>query len=123
MNVVGDVLRVYTTLANPPKQKIVLYVGAGLFLWFNTEARRRPAQMPVALGEAPGISHDCFLDCGRVTAFTAPELDQAEHCGRASDKFLLRVAVEIESRATTLTTGQRKTVVSALRHATGASSQ
>ena len=36
---VGDVLRVHTTHANPLKTKIVICVGNGLFLWFNTEPR------------------------------------------------------------------------------------
>jgi len=89
---VGDVLRVHTTLANPPKEKIVLYVGtyagADLFVWFNTDRRKRPAQMAVTQGEAPGISRNCFLDCGRVTTFSARELSCAVPCGRASNQFL-----------------------------------
>jgi hypothetical protein len=118
---VGDVLRVYTTLAKTPKQKIVLYVGTAqqLFVWFNTEPRQRPAQMPVAAREAPGIPHDCFLDCGRVTVFTERELANAENCGRASRVFLLRVAEEIEVRAVTLATGHRKAVALALRQEAG----
>jgi hypothetical protein len=113
---VGDVFRVHTTLTSPPKKKIVLHVGGGLFLWFNSDPRRsRPAQMQVGSGEVPGISHACFLDCGRVTVFTALELQEAEYCGHASDVFMLRVAEEVEFRATTLTMGQRKTVGSALR--------
>jgi hypothetical protein len=114
---VGDVLRVRTVLTNPPKQKIVLYVGTAqqLFLWFNTEPRKRPAQMSVAAHEAPGIVHDCFLDCGRVTVFTEHELANAAHCGRAPLIFLLRVAEEIELRAVTLATGHRNAVALALR--------
>jgi hypothetical protein len=73
--------------------------------------------MPVARGEAPGISHDCFLDCGRITAHSARELEQAEDHGRASNAFLLRVAEEIELRATTLATGHRKAISNALREA------
>jgi hypothetical protein len=113
---VGDVLRVRALLANPPKQKIVLYVGTAqkLFLWFNTEPRKRPAQMSVAPHEAPGITHDCFLDCGWVSVFSERELANAEHCGRAALIFLLRVAEEIELRAVTLAAGHRKAVVRAL---------
>ena len=119
---VGDVLRVHTTLTKPPKHKIVLYVGhhagADLFLWFNTNPRReRPAQMSVAPNEAPGITHNCFLDCGRVTTFTAYELERATRLGRASDLFLARVAQEIELRAITLVTGHRKKIVNAIETA------
>jgi hypothetical protein len=117
---VGDVFQIHTSLVNPPKQKIALYVGRlgsiDLFLWFNTEARRnRPAQMRVAPREAPGISRDCFLDCSRVTTFLQRELEDAVPCGRASRAFLLRVAQEVEARAVTLTNAQRKAVVVSLK--------
>jgi len=46
------------------------------------------AQMAVTQGEAPGISRNCFLDCGRVTTFSARELSCAVPCGRASNQFL-----------------------------------
>jgi hypothetical protein len=114
---VGDIFRIRTTLVTPPKQKIVVYVGSGLFLWFNTEARQRPAQMSVSSGEVPGISRDCFLDCGRVTVFPERERNLAVLCGRANENFLLRVAQEIEERAITLVTGHRKAVAIALRGA------
>jgi len=65
---VGDIFRVHTSLANPPKIKIALFVGNGMFLWFNTEPRRRPAQMLVFSNEVPGITRDCHLDCGQIHA-------------------------------------------------------
>jgi hypothetical protein len=115
---VGDIVRVHTTLATPPKYKIALCVGVHfgneLFLWFNTERRQRPAQMAVERRKVPGISHDCFLDCGRVTTFPALELATAQYCGRASTDFLLKVADEIALRATTLTTGQRNSIARVL---------
>lgn len=116
---VGDVLRVHTTLANPPKTKIVMYVGRhanhDLFLWFNTEPRKRPAQMSVSPREAPVITRDCFLDCSRVTTFPPRELKQAEHQGCASAAFLQRVAQMIEDKAVTLTTGQRRSIAALCR--------
>jgi hypothetical protein len=119
---VGDVLRVHTTLVNPAKTKIVMYVGkhaaTDLFLWFNTEPRRaRPAQMRVGAQEVPGIARDCFLDCGRVTTFPTRELDRAEHCGRGSQDFLAKVAREVEDHARTLATAHRKAVAAMLRDA------
>ncbi len=117
---VGEIFRVHTTLANPPKQKIVLYVGRlggiDLFLWFNTDARRnRPAQMQVAPGQAPGILRECFLDCSRLTTFPNRELADAVPCGRAPRAFLLRVAQEVEARALTLTNAQRKAIAASLK--------
>jgi len=44
--------------------KIVLYVGDGFFLWFNTIARNRPGQFEVQAAECPEITCECFLDCG-----------------------------------------------------------
>jgi hypothetical protein len=116
---IGEVLRVYTTLSRPPKEKIVLFVGTeqSLFLWFNTERRQRPAQLPVAAQEAPGITRDCFLDCGRVTVFPSEELARATRCGRASAAFLARVADEIEARASSLVTAHRRAIAAALRAA------
>jgi hypothetical protein len=119
----GDVVRVHTTLTAPPKDKIVLCVGVHfgneLFLWFNTDARQRPGQMAVMRDEAPGISHDCFLDCGRVTTFPAHELVSAQYCGRAQGAFLMRVADEVATRATTLTNGQRRSIPDMLRYTAG----
>jgi hypothetical protein len=120
--IVGEIFHLWTTLAKPPKRKIVIFVGTeqSLFLWFNTDARQsRPAQLPVSAAEAPGITHDCFLDCGWVSTFPQRELDGADSSGRASNKFLLRVADEIETQATTLTANQRRTIVAALREAAG----
>jgi hypothetical protein len=112
--VAGRIYRVRTTLADPPKEKIVLCLD-NLFLWFNTEPRQRPAQMKVARGEAPGITRDCHLDCGRVTMFPARELATAIDCGMCSNKFLLRVIEEVEQRATTLTGLHRRQIVQILR--------
>jgi hypothetical protein len=99
------------------KRKIVLYVGHhfgnDLFLWFNTDARQRTAQLPIAAGEAPGITHECFLDCGRVTTHSETEFEM--HFGRASSAFLRKVAEEIEQRASTLTNGQCREIAAALK--------
>jgi hypothetical protein len=81
--ITGHVYRVRTTLVNPPKTKIVLCVG-NWFLWFNTDARKGvPAQMQVKAGDAPGISKDCHLNCGRITVFPPGELAAATDEGPA----------------------------------------
>jgi hypothetical protein len=112
--ITGHVYRVHTTLANPPKTKIVFCVG-NWFLWFNTEARRRPAQMAVKAGEAPGISRDCHLDCGRINVFPPGELAAAEDMGACAHEFLSRVADEVENSATTLAALYRREVPQILR--------
>jgi hypothetical protein len=114
--IAGHVYRVHTTLANPPKTKIVLCVG-NWFLWFNTEARNRPAQMRVKAGEAPGITKDCHLDCGRITVFPPGELAAAKDEGLCTQEFLSRVADEVEKNAITLANLYRREVPQILRDA------
>lgn len=111
--IAGRVYRIHTTLVDPPKEKIVLCVGT-LFLWFNTDPRRRPAQLPVKPGEAPGISRNCYLDCGRVTVFPPLELATAKDQGACMPQFLLRVIDEIKNRATTLATLHRRQIAETL---------
>jgi hypothetical protein len=112
---VGGIYRVWTALVKPPKEKIVLYVGNGFFLWFNTKPRNRPGQLCVQPGECPGITRECYLDCGRVTLFSDAELSAAQYCGIAGIDFLTMVVEEIEIRATVLVGLHRKTVATNLR--------
>jgi hypothetical protein len=112
---VGGVYRIRTILVKPPKEKIVLYVGDGFFLWFNTRARQQPGQLRVLPGECPEISHECYLDCGRVTVFSDAEVSAARHCGIAAIDFLTKVVDEIESRATVMVGLHRKAVAANLR--------
>lgn len=113
--ITGNVYRIRTTLVDPPKEKIVLCVGGGLFIWFNTDPRRMPGQLKVTSAEVPGITRDCYLNCGRVTVFPQRELDRAQDQGACSREFLLRVIDEVENRATTLAPRYRTQVVQALR--------
>jgi hypothetical protein len=113
--ITGHVYRIHTTLVNPPKTKIVLCTG-DFFLWFNSEPRQGwPAQMRVSAAEAPGITKDCYLNCGRVTVFRPSELAEAKDQGACTRDFLLRVIDEVENRATTLATLHRRQVAQSLR--------
>ncbi len=71
--------------------------------------------MAVKAGEAPGITRDCHLDCGRVTVFPPGELASAEDMGACANEFLLRVANEVENNATTLAALFRREVPQILR--------
>ena len=83
--IIGNVYRIYTTLVKPPKTKIVLYVGGDYFLWFNSKPHSSwPGQLQVREGEAPGITKDCYLNCGRATVVRSAELAAAEHQGECS---------------------------------------
>jgi hypothetical protein len=119
VNVVGGIYRVHTSLVKPPKEKIVLYVGDGLFLWFNTVARQRPGQLCTQAAECPEITRECYLDCGRVTVFSDAELAKASYFGTATVAFLARVIEEVELRATVLVNAHRKLVAENLRNRRG----
>lgn len=108
---IGCVYRIRTTLVNPPKEKIVLYVGNDFFLWFNTEPRKRPGQLAVAANSCPGIVQDCHLDCGRVTIFPEHELAKATECGEGPIEFIAAVVEEVELRAPVLV-GAHRTIIS-----------
>jgi hypothetical protein len=114
---VGRIYRIKTTLTKPSKEKIVLYIGDDLFLLFNTDARARPAQMEVAPGECPEITHKCYLDCGRVTTFSQREIDARAKCDHIDSDFAVRVVEEIEERATSMVNAHRNLVAGNLRKA------
>ena len=79
----GHVYLVYTVLTKPPKEKIVICVCAAeaLFLWINSKSRPHDVgQLSLTATDHAALKHDCFLDCSRVTTFTA-ELATARHRG------------------------------------------
>jgi hypothetical protein len=103
------------------KEKIVLCVCAGddygnmLFFWFNTDrARHGIGQLPVQPTQAPGLTHDCFLDLSRVTTFPPAELKNAEDRGTASRELLFEVINALSQGIRTLTQRQTNSVVSSL---------
>jgi hypothetical protein len=91
---VGHVFVVFTTLARPPKDKITLCICAAdnLYFWINTNPQRNGVgQFPLAAADHGALSHDCFLDCSRVTTFPQAELDAAQHRGAISADLARRV--------------------------------
>jgi hypothetical protein len=77
--------------------------------------KTKPLQGVFGAPRHPGITHDCFLDCGKAMTFTEPELPSAISRGCASGVFLARVADEVAARAITLINGQRDSIARALR--------
>ena len=98
---VGHVYVVLTTLSRPPKDKITLCICAAsnLFFWINTRPR------PHGIGQVAlraddhrqALTHDCYLDCSRVTTFLPDELEAARHRGAISPALAARI-VETLSR-------------------------
>jgi hypothetical protein len=91
---VGHVYVIYTTLARPPKDKITLCICAAenLFFWINTNPQRHGVgQLHLVAADHGALSHDCFLDCSRVTTFAQHELDAAQHRGTISADLARRV--------------------------------
>jgi len=91
---VGHVYVIYTALARPQKDKITLCICAAehLFFWINTNPQRHGfGQLPLTAADHDALSHDCFLDCSRVTTFAQHELHAAKHRGAISADFARRV--------------------------------
>ena len=92
---VGFVYVVETALANPQKEKITLCVCAAdnLFFWFNTNpARHGVGQLPLDKDDHHYLTHDCFLDCSRVTTFPSHELDEAKPISLISKDLASKIA-------------------------------
>jgi hypothetical protein len=89
----GHVYVVRTVLAKPPKPKITICVcdAENLFLWINTEPRtHNVGQFALAAMDHSALTHDCYLDCSRVTTF-AEELGSALHRGPISESLAARI--------------------------------
>lgn len=99
--VVGRVYVIYTTLARPrPKDKIVLCIcaAADLFFWINTDpARHGIGQLPLVATDHPALTHDCHLDCSRVTTFPPRELEAAEPRAPISKALARRIVAELQA--------------------------
>ena len=96
----GHVYIVDTALARPQKDKITICISAGenYFLWINTRPRRdKPGQMPLAATDHQALTHDCFLDCSRLTTFPDHELHAALHRGPISVELAKAIVAFLEA--------------------------
>ena len=115
----GDVCVIHTALSRPPKNKIVLCVGSHppLFFWINTAARFHGiGQMPLTAADHPALTHDCFLDCSRVTTLPAHELRDAQRRDPITAALADAIAdfLELQPPAT-LPAAQREAICQILR--------
>jgi hypothetical protein len=97
--IVGHVYVIHTTLARPPKDKITVCICAAenLFFWINTNPQRHGiGQLPMTAADHAALSHDCFLDCSRVTTFAKRELESARARGAISARLASRVVELLE---------------------------
>jgi hypothetical protein len=88
--IVGSVYIVNTTLARPAKDKITVCVCAAdnLFFWINTNARKHGVgQFQLSAADHQALTHDCFLDCSRLTTFLGHELRAAQDRGVISSQL------------------------------------
>lgn len=96
--IAGHVYVVKTTLTNPPKDKIVICFcdDENLFFWVNTKAAYSGvAQIALSAADHPALTHDCFLDCSRVTTFSPAELAAALDRGGISSQLAQRIIDEM----------------------------
>lgn len=97
--IVGHVYVVYTKLARPPKDKITVCICAAenLFFWINTNPRRDGiGQVPLFEADHTALTHDCFLDCSRVTTFPPLDLAAAQHRGAISEAVARRIVAFLQ---------------------------
>lgn len=98
--IAGHIYVIYTTLARPPKDKITLCICAAenFFFWINTNSQRHGiGQLQLSAAYHRALSHDCFLDCSRVTTFRQYELDAAQNRGSISPELARRVVEFLEN--------------------------
>jgi len=88
--ILGSVYIVNTALARPSKDKITLCICASdnLFFWINTKPQvHGVGQLQLAAADHKALTHDCFLDCSRLTTFPAHELKGAQDRGLISSQL------------------------------------
>src|SRR5580658_5264638 len=87
-----------TRTSRPAKDKITICICETelLFFWINTEPRSHGiGQFLLQQRDHAALSHDCYLDCSRVTTFPAHELRAAEHRRAISRELASRIVVFI----------------------------
>ncbi len=92
--ILGHVYVVPTALTKPPKDKLTICVciEQNLFMWFNTRPRSHGhGQLFIEAAEHPALTHDCYLDCSRVTSFPPRELAAALQRDRISAALAVRI--------------------------------
>ncbi len=92
----GNVYVIHTALTKPdPKDKITICVCGteNLFFWINTDSRPHGiGQFALAASDhARALTHDCHLDCSRVTTFPANELRDARDRDPISSDLATRI--------------------------------
>jgi len=97
--IAGHVYIIRTTLARPPKDKITICVCAAenLFFWINSKPQRHGVgQIELTATDHSALTHDCFLDCSRVTTFSQREMNAAQHRGCISAALAERIVLALE---------------------------
>lgn len=97
---VGCVYVVRTTLSKPPKDKLTICICAGenLFFWINTRPQSHGiGQIALAASDHSALTHECHLDCSRVTAFTPQELAVAKERDVVSPELARRIVAYLET--------------------------
>lgn len=98
--IAGHVYVIYSSLTRPPKDKITVCICAteNLFFWINTKPQRLGiGQLALTATDHAALTHDCFLDCSRVTTCSQHELEKAQHRGPISTVLARRIVEFLEN--------------------------
>lgn len=88
--ILGSVYIVNTALARPAKDKITLCICAAdnFFFWINTKPQvHGVGQFQLTAADHNALTHDCYLDCSRLTTFPGHELKIAKDRGVISSQL------------------------------------
>jgi hypothetical protein len=98
--IIGNVYIVFTTLSRQPKDKITICISTqpDLFFWINTAPHfSGESQLPLSPSDHHALTHDCFLDCRRVTTFLPGELANAKDRGPISKALAGRIIAFLQA--------------------------
>jgi len=77
----GHVYYIYCSYIEPPHHKfsVCIYPPKARFFWINTKPRqtRLDAQLSITPTELPCLTHDSYLDTGRIFTFPSSDLQTA----------------------------------------------
>lgn len=91
---IGHVYIVNTVLAKPKKDKITLCICTddNLFLWINSEKRyHNIGQFELKKEDHGALTHDCYMDCSRLTTFPPAELTASLERGCITNDLAQRI--------------------------------
>jgi len=112
----GEVYIIYGSWLTDPHDKISLCIEHNFhwFFWFNSSQPISGVGVPAYAGEHSAITHNCFLDIGKVLTFPPSDLQTARARGPLADPLRARVIAALQKPILTITDAQRRQALSVI---------